>query len=848
MKFNKLNVSALFLMSSFTAYYAQEVKRDTVKKETQLEGVIIRGNVKKSDESNLINLQKKSAEIIETVGAEQLSKQGVSDVATAVTKATGTIKQEGSKTISVRGLLDRYNTSTLNGLPIPSDDPENKNIDLAILKTDMIDYLAIEKVFAPRLSGDFGGANINIVSKEYRGKPYAKISLSSSVNTQIFDTDKFLLQQGPNFWGFQTTPTPSRTLDVYQVKNSWNFKDTFEGRNFTPLNSGLDLEGGKTFKIGSTRLSAYFYGGFGNDYSYAEGIEGNYNSDGQKLNRFNIDRYNYTTNTTGLVNLFYRINSNHRLKAISNYIHSTGQDVRIGQGYNYDWATDDNAYIRRAEYVVTDLIVNQLGGEHKLNRKLNLNWIAGYNIMDSKRPDRITNILLYDANLDYYKVKRDGGSSNRYFDNLKDNELSGNLDLNYELNDKLKFTVGYQGRYKTRDFNSRQYDFRYNDEYATQSFTVNPEDLDYVFNQQRFDQGFFQIRTNYQGFGGTNDLSPMTFNGKQYINSGFGNADYKFSDRLTAQLGVRFDHIIQDMEWETNFTFPTGITSADYTYDKILPSLNLKYALNDLQNLRFSASRTYTLPQMKEMAPYIYANVSESTIGNVYLKPSDNNNVDLKWEYFPKRGEIIAVTGYGKYIQNPISKAIVGEGLYSYLNVGNWAYVWGLEAEFRKDLLDTANGGKLYTFINASYLNSKTQLDSEKILKDTQNTFSSPFNATEEKLQEAADLIGNANIGYNYEWNKNTVDFVVSYSYVGENLYAVSTQNLGNIVQKSINKLDAILKFEFSNNINFGISAKNLLNPNIKRVQMTGENPDQNSITYQYKKGREFGISMGYKF
>jgi hypothetical protein len=38
----------------------------------------------------------KSVEVIERVGAAQLSKQGVGDVATAVTKATGTLKQEGS--------------------------------------------------------------------------------------------------------------------------------------------------------------------------------------------------------------------------------------------------------------------------------------------------------------------------------------------------------------------------------------------------------------------------------------------------------------------------------------------------------------------------------------------------------------------------------------------------------------------------------------------------------------------------------------------------------------------------------------------------------------------------------
>ena len=122
-------------------------KNDTVKSTKNIEGVIIQGSTKKGKESNLINLQRKSVEVIERVGSVQLEKQGVGDVATAVTKATGTQKQEGSGQIFVRGLGDRYNGTTLNGLEIPSDNPEFKNINLEIFKTSMIEYLSLDKVF-----------------------------------------------------------------------------------------------------------------------------------------------------------------------------------------------------------------------------------------------------------------------------------------------------------------------------------------------------------------------------------------------------------------------------------------------------------------------------------------------------------------------------------------------------------------------------------------------------------------------------------------------------------------------------------------------------------------------------
>jgi hypothetical protein len=76
--------------------------------------------------------QKNAVEIKQSIGSQELARKGVSDVATAVTKTSGITKQEGSGNIFVRGLGDRYNSTTMNGLPIPSNDPEKKNLNLEI--------------------------------------------------------------------------------------------------------------------------------------------------------------------------------------------------------------------------------------------------------------------------------------------------------------------------------------------------------------------------------------------------------------------------------------------------------------------------------------------------------------------------------------------------------------------------------------------------------------------------------------------------------------------------------------------------------------------------------------------
>ena len=79
---------------------------------------------------------------------------------------------------------------------------------------------------------------------------------------------------------------------------------------------------------------------------------------------------------------------------------------------------------------------------------------------------------------------------------------------------------------------------------------------------------------------------------------------------------------------------------------QFLPSLIVKYAINNKQNLRFGASKTYTLPQFKEKALFLYEDVNETKYGNPFLYASDNYNVDLKWEIFPSHGELISIAEF----------------------------------------------------------------------------------------------------------------------------------------------------------------------------------------------------------
>lgn len=852
MNFRKLSIAVLFLTTSGTLFYAQET--DTLKNEKKIEGVVIQGSTKKGTEANIISVQRKSVEVIERVGSVQLEKQGVGDVSIAVTKATGSQKQEGSGQIFIRGLGDRNNSTTINGLQVPSNDPLFKNIDLSIIKTDMIDFIGLEKVYNPRLWGDMSGANVDIVTKVYTGKPYFKVNLGSSVNFNAVQKNNYFLQDGPNYFGSEILKKPSKNA---VLNRGYVFTTSLKNQEINnPINSALSFDFGTNFKIGEQgKLSIFGYAGFDNSYDYFQGITGGSFDTAKGPNKIydNSEEFKYTTNTTGLVNINYKINPNHNINLSSNYIHTTEQKLGHYNGYNrdyYDVDVSQERYVtqlRRATYRTNDLLVNQLRGEHTITEPLKISWNIGYNRLDSRRPDRQQNVTIYDKlNDTSFFASSNPGANNRYYDRLLENDFVGDLHADYKLGEKAKITLGYSGRYKDSDFKATQYNFRILP--VQGSYFVDPNNYDSFFNNANYQSGgFFDIVT-FRGDikANENAFVPQYFTSEIMNNAGYLNVDYKFSEKLTAQVGVRYDNLKQEIIYNTALFADGGKVNKDYS--KILPAFNVKYSLNDKHNFRLAGSKTYTTPLLLEVAPFEYEDIDESSIGNRDAYLADNYNVDLKWEWFPKKNELISLTAFGKMIENPLARVVIASSSnsVSFINVGDRGRVFGLEAEVRKDIYDSGKT-RLYTFLNGTYLNTEQDLDDQKVTRENRNSkFSVNFNSDKDKIQGASEFLANANLGIEQKWgNKNTMDFVVSYSYISDNVYAIGTLEKGNLVDKAFSTLDATLKIKLANGIGFSVNGRNLLNPYFTRVQ---DNSVGEQVSRKYKRGSGIGASVSYEF
>src|SRR6185369_18035858 len=68
----------------------------------------------------------------------------------------------GGKYAVVRGLLDRYTGTTLNGVKVPSADPRRRAVQVDLFPTATIESVTVTKTFTPDLQGDFTGGGIDM--------------------------------------------------------------------------------------------------------------------------------------------------------------------------------------------------------------------------------------------------------------------------------------------------------------------------------------------------------------------------------------------------------------------------------------------------------------------------------------------------------------------------------------------------------------------------------------------------------------------------------------------------------------------------------------------------------------
>ena len=283
-----------------------------------------------------------------------------------------------------------------------------------------------------------------------------------------------------------------------------------------------------------------------------------------------------------------------------------------------------------------------------------------------------------------------------------------------------------------------------------------------------------------------------------------------------------------------------------------MPSLNVRYALTEDSNLRFSFSKTASIPEFKEVAPFVYEDVTVRYGGNPDLMggidgngPTYSNiyNFDLKYEWFINSGEILSLGAFAKRIEDPVNRVVAADatGTQRYFRTGDAADIFGLEVELRKNLLLKGTDNPLLSVgFNGSYAFT------EQDLKDVSGTFTTSFDRDTEELEGASKWVFNADVAFNPEFGNYKPSATLVASYFSDRIYSIGSGSLGNIVEKSVTSLDFVWKNPITEKLDITVSAQNLLNPNISLVR---EGTGSGDITiYEFKLGITAGVSLNYKF
>lgn len=823
----------------------------------QLQDVVIVQTVSKEKESALLQEQLKAVEIKQSIGAQEMSRKGISNVESGLTKVTGITKVE-SRGLFIRGLEDRYNNLLINNLAVPSNSPFKKIIPLDLFPTDIVGYMDIFKTFNPNVYGDFAGATIDINTTQPT-ESYTKISYGVGYVTNNNMRDFLLSSDADNtksFFGFggQERELPSGFGSVPNGQINNNFESTWNVNKISsPLNTSFGVTHANKFDVGNKPYRMYYFisANFDNKYQYREGVERTFQT-GQGIydNNFKRTQYKFGTQASALFSLSFKSD---RLKIVTNslFLKATENQIQDQLGYTRNNVQNPNEIIRLNQYDESNYFANQIQSEYKLSKdgKHLLKGGLSYTRTKFNQPDRKF-INGTKVNEDEIEVRFGSNNLIRQFLDVENNfHMSGLMEYNYKFGkneDKQnKIALGYNGY---AEYMKTSYRFIA----GLPNNASLPASIENLNNIDSFVQNAVA----------NNDISFREETGGEYktkifnrVDAFYGNITYNLTPKLELNAGLRAENTLRDLRYRT-ISDPIGSTYRKNETNQldILPSLNLKYAVNETKNIRFAASRTITRPVLFESLPITYINADgTSEKGNALLVNSTNNNVDLKFEVFPTKDELFAVTAFGKYIENPIERSFDNFGggsgqQISYYN-NKSATLFGLELEAIVQLSRLSDNLKGVSFgFNTSLMH--TEAISQKDRTSQDGTYFDTFD--KRQLQGASNWLVNADFKYDFKFSEkwtNTATLV--YGVYGERIYAVGIAGLDHVYEKPFHKVD----FIWSQNINKAwdvkLSIDNILNPYYERVLGDGSQipVTENSLIVQsYKRGTGFSLGASYKF
>lgn len=847
-----------------------------VEMKNQLQEVVIKKVKAKAESVNsLLSMQKNSVRVSDGISAETIKKTPDKTTSDVLKRISGASVQD-NKFVVIRGLNDRYNTSYLNGAPLPSSEPDRKAFSFDIFPANMIDNLVIYKTASPDLPGEFAGGVIDINTKATPDKSFQSISIGGGYNTittgkkQVYykggNTDWLGIDDGtrslpsyfPSATQFQGLQDANNQASITQIadiarrfQTDWKLYD----KTFGP-NTSFQYTIGNSFKMKNDQSLGFLASvTYNKTNNYNRTLRKSYETPGALLTNQVDDSYSEQYLLGALANVSLKVDPNNTFTFKNLY--SINSDNRVIERNGSLSQESDPLYISTTARMFTsnEIYTGQLNGEHFLPKsKIKISWVGSYSNIKRNIPNERRNTYVYVKYDDgtqtnpyaFFSINNVGGESpgSMYVSKNLEDLYSTKIDINRKVkfgeNFSIDFKAGFFDQLRYRDFSARQLGYvpfngtvdgiHYGN--STFSQTIPFLDNSTIFNTSNIgiiSPGVSGL-TIYDGTKG-ND----SYTASSKLNASYFMLDNSIFEKIRIIWGARIENYSQILNSESDNGSPVKVNNSQTDF---LPSVNLIYSVTKKQNIRLSFSKTLNRPEFRELAPFLFYDAATkfNTEGTPDLKIAKIFNADLRYEIFPGKGQLFSLSAFYKKFDNPIELQAQANNTNQYKNA-KAAENKGIELEYRT-LISSVFGTEsikllddITFFTNIAVIRSKVDISnivSSTTIKEIPLQGQSPY------VFNAGFQYINSELGWSLSANVNKIGDRIAFQAKqtqGEEVAATWEKGrtfLDLQVSKSFLKKSMELKLNVQN-----ILAQDLLfyqNNDLGKTNATGVNKFLNSV------------------
>ena len=848
--FSNLNPGTYTIKISYVGYSPVEMKitipagrtleKDVVLNEgLELQEIVVGGAFQ--GQRRAINSQKNSLGITNVVSADQVGKFPDSNIGDALKRISGInvqYDQGEARFGQVRGTSADLSSVTINGNRIPSAEGDTRNVQLDLIPADMIQTIEVNKVVTPDMDGDAIGGSINLVTKN---SPYKRTITATAGSGYNWISEKAQLNLG-------FTYGDRFFNDKLGIMLSASYQNAPSGSDDVEFVWDTDSKG--TICLTDYQVRQYYV--TRERQSYSAAFDWDINANHKLFFKGIFNNRNDWENR-------YRLTLKDLNKDVNKKKEGAVADNKASVRLQTKAGSPNNRNARLERQRTMDFT---LGGEH-LFGKLSMDWNASYARASEERPnERYLGYELKKQNfdIDLSDIRRPYASAQVGSTLILNNDFSlqelteqqediVEKDLKFSMNFKLPLVKGFysnQFRFgakvvdKSKDKDLEFYDYEPVDEKAfnSNSFSnASEQNRNGYMPGEKYKAGTF-ISKEYVGgldlnnsslFNKTENPEELAgeYKARETVTAGYLRFDQNFGKKLSAMVGLRLENThlkyngrkltLNDDGDPESLTVTPDVKDS---YLNILPSVLLKYNVNEDFKIRGSFTETLSRPKYSALIPNVNINNkdNELTLGNPELKPTTSFNFDLSADYYFKSVGLVSIGIYYKDINDFIVTQTVrgyeyeGNSYDKFMqprNAGD-ANLLGVEVGYQRDFGFIAPALKCVGFYG-TYTYSKVN----------NFNFTGRENEKDLKLPGSPEHTANASLYF----EKRGLNVRLSYNFASDFIDEMGESAFYDRYYDKVNYMDVNASYTFGKKLRttFYAEANNLLNQPLRYYQGISE-------------------------